>query len=231
MAVNIGNKALAGYLVSLHRQLNPTRERHLNTTKDIMPSLMSEVYKHGTAKTPDRTVSTIYQTNPDLFERSKRGYWRLTKEANALELDHDLATRKLIAKIKKDDQKKIDKLILEANDDLSKKREGTRRTATRTYIARSSAVRELALIFHGNKCAVCGRSPKDFGAEYNDSMMEVHHTNELHTYEEKGITETDIRTDTAILCAPCHRCNVHLSGSMSASSIEDAKAHRASFVS
>ena len=97
---------------------------------------------------------------------------------------------------------------------------------TRNEIVRSSAVRELSLIFHGNQCSVCDRTPSDFGPEYTNSIMEVHHLNELRTYEDKGITETDIRVDTAVVCVLCHRCNVHLSGTMSAQSIEDARVLR-----
>ena len=204
-------KALANYLVSVHQRINPSRVQYINTSKDLMPVITKEVYSSGTAKTPDRTISTTYQRNPDLFEKSKRGFWRLTERGHGLIVDHALAKEILLTRIKRDRQVKIDKLLLEANDELSKKKEGHRKTVTRTQIVRSKAVRELSLIFHGNTCAVCDRSPSDFGPEYSDSIMEVHHLNELHTYEQKGITETDIRTDTAVVCVLCHRCNIHLS--------------------
>lgn len=100
----------------------------------------------------------------------------------------------------------FDDLIAEdkSNSDSNTITEGGVKMKISKVIERNSKLRQIALEIHGFKCQVC---EFDFEKKYGiwgKNFAEVHHITPLS--EHKGNkTDTDPRTDLAVLCANCHR--------------------------
>lgn len=82
--------------------------------------------------------------------------------------------------------------------------EGGLKVVTSSIYERKPSVRKYAIEIHGLECAACGFNFNEFYGNWGKGFIEVHHTNPLSRNKGEE-TETNPKTDLAVLCANCHR--------------------------
>lgn len=231
------------YLATLHYRLGP--ERYLKMKKDLLPHIMQEVYFDSPAKTPNQTMCNVYTREPasgvdhrQAFEGDGRAGRRLTEKAARnirakVESEPgylDRCVREYRAKVVKDAAATRAKAVSKVRDTVQEEvrpffKEGKRYKSIRTIISRADngAIRAATFTLHGNRCAVCGRTPQDFDPTFNDSIMHHHHIIPLNEYEARGMDETDVVGNLAIVCYGCHMTHVPETGRDNLNTLELAR--------
>ena len=207
---------LQKFTVWAHQELNPANVEYTSVSDDLTDFMVAEGAWAGVeAKTPENTLSNTHTTGKELFEGA-RGHYRLTQVASNLTIDIDAvkvlranAVRVLRSKDLTDNVKLVFK-------------EGHRKTVTGEVLVRNGGVRKASLNYHGRICMCCDRTPQELGFE--DSFLDTHHLNELKTYEENGIEETDITSQIIVVCVGCHKAHIHKRGHKNPLNLKDARA-------
>ena len=91
-----------------------------------------------------------------------------------------------------------------SNSDSNTVTEGGVKMRISKVIERNSKLRQNALDIHGYKCQVCSFDFEEKYGIWGTNFAEVHHIKPLSEFKGNK-TETNPKTDLAVLCANCHR--------------------------
>ena len=80
--------------------------------------------------------------------------------------------------------------------------EGKHITREQTIIQRNRKARDLCVKYYECTCAACGMSMKEKYGALGDGVIEVHHKNPIHFYDDNH--PVDYKTDLVALCPNCH---------------------------
>ena len=109
-----------------------------------------------------------------------------------------------------------------SNSDSNTITEGGVKMRISKVIERNSKLRQIALEIHGYKCQVCDFDFEKKYGNWGKIFAEVHHIKPLSEFKGNK-TDTDPKTDLAVLCANCHRM-IHRASSRGITlSIEELK--------
>lgn len=109
-----------------------------------------------------------------------------------------------------------------SNSDSNTVTEGGVKMRISKVIERNSKLRQIALEIHGYKCQVCNFDFEEKYGIWGANFAEVHHIKPLSEFKGNK-TETNPKTDLAVLCANCHRM-IHRASSRGITlSIEELK--------